>query len=162
MTLFNNDIQYGSYRTDPRVLAQAHEIGSRGRLNGRTREEKMHHALDGSALEMAVRQELGVIGAREGWDILEPLDKTHDLRLKRRDGKIFKIDVKGRFSFGSKTLTVSQWEADNADPDTVYLVFECDDEEAEFIGWFTSFDLEDGRYGPFVWLSNLSRENPFA
>lgn len=162
MKLFENAILYSPLRADPRVLQQAHEIGSKGKLGGRTREQKMEHALDGSALEMAVRLELGVIGDGQGWEILDPEDRTHDIRLKRRGGKIFKIDVKGRFSQGSKTFTMNEWEVSNADQETLYLVFNADENEARYIGWFSLWDLEEGRYGPFIWISNLRKENPFA
>lgn len=161
MKIFENAITYGPLREDPLVIKQAHEIGSKGALGGRTREQKMEHSLEGSALEMAVRLELGVIGAVPGWDILDPEDRTYDIGLKRRDGKIFKIDVKGRFSQGSKTFTMNNWEVQNADQDTVYLVFNGDGEQAEFIGWFLLWDLEEGRYGPFVWISKLRKTNPF-
>lgn len=163
MKLFQNSINYGPLRDDPLVLKQAHEIGSKGRLNGRSRERKMEHSLEGCALEHGVRLELGVIGAVPGWDVLEPLDWTHDIRLKRRDGKIFKIDVKGRFSQGGKTFTMnSQREVEEADTDTVYLVFNCDGEDATFAGWFSLWDLEEGRYGPFVRMNKLKTTNPFV
>lgn len=164
MKFFPNAINYGPLREDPLVMKQAHEIGSKGRLNGRSRAQKMEHSLDGSALETAVRLELGVLGASPGWDVLEPLDWTHDIRLKLSDGRIIKIDVKGRFAQHGSTYTMhSEREIEEADPATVYLVFNCDGENAKYAGWFLLSDLDlEGRYGPFVWMKNLRRTNPFG
>lgn len=162
MKLFENEITYGPLREDPLVVQQATEIGSKGRLGNRTRAEKMEHSLNGCALEMAVRRELTAIASDQGWEILEPEDRTHDIRLRRRSGRIHKIDVKGRFSQGSKTFTMNEWEVDNADPNTEYLVFNCDGENATFIGWFMLDGLREGRYGPYIWLTDLYTSNPFG
>lgn len=160
--LFKNPINFGSYKTDPLVIREATEIGNGGRLGKRTRAEKLDDALNGIALQYAVRQELAVHGAGPGWDILDPLDKTHDIRLQRADGRMFLIDVKGRFTLTSQTLTINRWEMENADPSTVYLVFDCVDDLAGYRGWFTLWDAEEGRYGPMVWLSALKKTNPFV
>ncbi|MGL5362934.1 MAG: hypothetical protein ACRDBH_08640 [Bosea sp. (in: a-proteobacteria)] len=162
MKLFRDDVYFSGYITDPLVIKEANEIGSKGKLNGRTREQKQADALNGIALQYAVRQELALIGSGPGWDLLDPLDKTHDIRLKRRDGKEFLIDVKGRFSLGGRTITINEWEASNADPSTVYLVFDCENDIGKYRGYFTLWDAEEGQYGTFVWLSKLRQDNPFS
>jgi len=161
--LFPNPIDYARLLDHPAVVKQAGEIGSCGALNGRTRAEKQEHSLKGVALEHAVRLELGDIGAELGWNILPPADQTHDIVLETGSTERFKIDVKGLFNPDARTITLySGWELDNADSDTIYLVFKCDGESATYAGYFTLWDLEEGKYGPFVWVSKLKRDNPFS
>jgi hypothetical protein len=85
-------------------------------------------------------------------------NRSYDLSILTPKGK-FLVDVKAmRNSVSAKTFTVNQWEAENADPHTIYMVFDTEDEtNSWFVGWFECQDLQQSYkfHGYFVWMSRL-------
>jgi hypothetical protein len=132
---FPDSLDYKAFLTDPTVIEIANKIASKAK-DSRTQEQKIANALDGIALEFAVKNwyiEQGY-AVSEAVDSNDSPDYTYDF-LITMPGKRIKIDIKGMFGSGTTTFGQSRWEFNHASPSTIYICFDCRSGTAKYKGW---------------------------
>lgn len=139
-------LNFVSYNEDPRVLKEAEEIARSTRPTARRpRAQIQQDAHFGMTVQFAVLDALQGIDGFSAMPAPEN-DKSYDILLIG-PGFEQKLDIKGlrRGLEESNTYTVSGWELMNADPDTMYLLFNCASGEAVLTGYFMHEDLRASR-----------------
>lgn len=151
-------VDYEQYQNDPWVLETAKRMADSIRDPKRSKAQIYENCHSGSMLEYAV-----FIALREaGFDVSQSDDKTYDILL-RHNGKTVMIDVKGLFT-STKYVNQSEWELMNAEPETVYVAFDCtgSDMIGRYLGWCTGFDMIPSNWrGGYAPTSDIEKRKTF-
>jgi hypothetical protein len=165
-----NELNAAALMTHPDVIRRTTEIATnvfkRPRsARQRTYEKIYADSLLGVALEHAVFNAMVQYALDRKWnwtvEFAPDSDRSYDISVRTPKGN-FLIDVKAmRDSVLAKTFTVNSWEAEHADPRTIYLVFDTAEEDAAWCaGWFECQELQPSYkfHGYFAWLRNFRTE----
>jgi hypothetical protein len=151
-------VDYEPYQNDPWVLETTKRMAASIRDPKRTKAQIYENCWSGSMLEYAV-----FIALRDaGFDVAQSDDKAYDILL-RHNGKSVMIDVKGLFT-STKYVNQSEWELMNAEPETVYVAFDCTSASmvAEYLGWCTGFDMIPSNWrGGYAKVSDIEKRKTF-
>lgn len=153
-----SEVDYEPYQNDPWVLETAQRMANSIRDRNRTKEQIYVDCHNGSMLERAV-----FFALRDaGFDVIQSDDKRYDILLRHNGTSVF-IDVKGLFS-STKYVTQTDWELRNAEPETVYLPFDCTtaDMVGRCLGWCAGYDMTLSKFkGAYAHISEIEKTLKF-
>lgn len=126
--------------------AQAATIFQNVRSNGRSVTQQFEDVLYGVAVEQVVIRALREASVNTAVQVLDATDLSHDVRLMCGNAEFF-IDVKTMRPDAS-SLTVSEWETNNAESSTMYFTFELDRRTLSVrpIGFAFNFELRGSKF----------------
>jgi hypothetical protein len=153
-------VNYEPYKNDPWVLETAQRMANRIRDPKRSKATVYADCYNGSMLEYAVFMALGDAGFYVSQ--APELDKRYDILLSH-GGKSVMIDVKGLFT-STKYVNQSEWELMNAEPETVYVAFDCtgSDMVGRYLGWCSGFDMIPSNWrGGYARVVDLEKKKMF-
>lgn len=152
-TTFN----YSAFKTKPSIIEHAKLISKQTKSLYRTETDIFNDALNGLALEEAVKLFL----KNKGFILKDPTSLLYDFELSCQDGKRYLIDVKGKFKAKSKTFTQSSWEKHQIQKNhlnIIYACFDCTNSiNASYSGWALSENFKPSiKYnGNFIFENEL-------
>ena len=151
-------VDYEPYQNDPWVLETTRRMADSIRDPKRSKAQIYENCWSGSMLEYAV-----FVALREaGFDVVQSDDKRYDILL-RHNGKSVMLDVKGLFT-STKYVNQSEWELMNAEPETVYIAFDCTsaDMVGRYLGWCSGFDMIPSNWrGGYVRTEDIEKRKTF-
>ena len=158
--LFPSKLPIDHLREDQAVVEQATQIFKNSHRGDRTEAQHWQNALLGTQVEEAARRHL----RSTGYSVLDPTDKTHDLRIQV-GGRIYEVDVKSVGGKANSVTLISRYERQLAKPDVIYLVFPTFNQVAYYRGWCSRYEFVPSKYdgkGPYVMLAHLHDDDPFV